>query len=259
MGDDNRRPASGSLIQRILHNALRLGVERAGGLVKEQDGRVGDDRACDGNALLLPTRKQEPALANGRVVPLREGVDEPVRIGLDARLLDGGEALFSARMLKVGTREALLDVGADRHGEEDGLLRDEADLRAQPADIERAEIRGVEHDGAANRVVEPLEERDDGAFPAARGAHERGCLARAEDEADLLEHLDVGPRWVAERDVPKLNLTHDFLWFEPRGIGGVDGRDAVDGLEELGGCAHGRGYGGDLGSEYCKREGANHD
>ena len=34
-----------------------FGIQRAGGLVGQQDGRAGDQRPCDGDPLLLPARK----------------------------------------------------------------------------------------------------------------------------------------------------------------------------------------------------------
>jgi hypothetical protein len=122
MSDDDRRPTRSGLIQRILDNPLRLRVERAGGLVEEQNGRVGDDRARDGDALLLAAGEQEPALADGRVVALGERSDEGVRVGLGARGVDGGEALVVALMFEGSAGESELDIGANGHGEEDGLL-----------------------------------------------------------------------------------------------------------------------------------------
>ena len=249
MSNDDRRPASSSLIQRILHNALRLRVKGASGLVEEQNGRVRGDRACDGDTLLLATREQKAALSDGGVVALRQRHDEAVRIRPDARVLDGGHTVRVARVFEWCAGQAQLDVGADGHGEEDGLLRDEADLRTQPLNIEVLDVRAVELDGAAGRVVKALDEGNDGALPAARGTDECGRLARSEDEGYPLEDLDIRAGRVVEFDVVELNLADDLFGGEARRVEGVDGGDAVDGGEEFGSGTGGRGYGGDL---WCK-------
>lgn len=54
--------ALGRRVERRLHDLLRLGVERAGGLVEEKDTRVADERAGNGDALLLAAG-EEGALA----------------------------------------------------------------------------------------------------------------------------------------------------------------------------------------------------
>jgi len=259
MSNDDGGPTSSSLIQCVLHDALGLRVQRARGLIEEQDGRVRDNSPGDRNPLFLSTREQETAFSNGGSIPFRQRRDEAVRIRLDARLLDGSHPLLVACLLQGSAREAHLDVVPDRHGEEDGFLRDEADLRAQPLDVEVLDVRVVQLDDPTQRVVEPLDEGDDGALPAARGANQRSRLARFEHEAYSLEDFDVWAGRVVELDVLELDLAHDLFRCETGRICGVDGGDAVDGGEEFGCCTHGGGYGCDLGSEHCEREGADHD
>ena len=58
--------------QRRLDELLALGVEVAGGLVEDEDLRVGEDRAGDAEALPLPAGELEAALADERVVALGE-------------------------------------------------------------------------------------------------------------------------------------------------------------------------------------------
>ncbi len=47
-------------IQRILHQFLRDGVKRTGGFVKNQDRRILEDCAGNGNTLFLSAAQQEP-------------------------------------------------------------------------------------------------------------------------------------------------------------------------------------------------------
>ena len=58
------------------------GVERARRLVEQQDRPVGEQRARDRQALLLAAGKRDAALAERRVEPLRQALDELERAGL---------------------------------------------------------------------------------------------------------------------------------------------------------------------------------
>ena len=57
VGDDEHRAALGDLLHVLLDDALALIVERAGRLVEDQDARIGDQRARDGDALALAARQ----------------------------------------------------------------------------------------------------------------------------------------------------------------------------------------------------------
>src|SRR4051812_3352269 len=57
VGDRNRRASFRETIECFLHESLRLGVERARGLVENEDRRVAEDRPRDGDALLLAARE----------------------------------------------------------------------------------------------------------------------------------------------------------------------------------------------------------
>src|SRR6476659_3204966 len=70
VGDGHRGAALGEVVERLLHGALGAGVEGAGGLVEEQDGRVAQDGPRDRDALLLAAREPVAALADDGVVPL---------------------------------------------------------------------------------------------------------------------------------------------------------------------------------------------
>ncbi len=48
VGDDDRRPPLGQRQQRLLHRPLALVVERARRLVEDQDGRILEEGAGDG-------------------------------------------------------------------------------------------------------------------------------------------------------------------------------------------------------------------
>ena len=67
-----RRAEPHERLEGALHLALALGVEGAGGLVEDQDGRVLEEGAGDGEALPLAAREQRPLLADLGVVALRQ-------------------------------------------------------------------------------------------------------------------------------------------------------------------------------------------
>ena len=55
MGDDKCGPVADELRERSLDVALRLGVERGGGLIENQDRRILQKRACNSDTLPLAT------------------------------------------------------------------------------------------------------------------------------------------------------------------------------------------------------------
>src|SRR2546422_36730 len=81
MSDDDGRRTLDHAVDRPLHEALRLAVERARGLVQDQDRGVRDDRTCDRHALALATREAHPAVADHRVVRVGQRNDEVVGVG----------------------------------------------------------------------------------------------------------------------------------------------------------------------------------
>ena len=81
MGDDERRAAPHDLAQRLADAVLGLDVDARGGVVEDQDARVHDQRAGDGDALTLSAGQRQPALADDRLVAVGQGADERVGLG----------------------------------------------------------------------------------------------------------------------------------------------------------------------------------
>src|SRR3954470_11585799 len=99
VGDRDRGPALRQPVERRLHVALGLGVERAGGLVEDQHRRVAQDRARDRDALLLAAGEAVAALADDRVVALGQRRVQVV----DAR---GAGGVLDLLVGRAGAREA---------------------------------------------------------------------------------------------------------------------------------------------------------
>src|SRR3546814_16279760 len=79
VGDDQRRASGHEAVERLLHHALALGIERSGRLVEQQQWWVPEDGAGDGGALTLAAGRAQAILAETGVEALRQrlGDGEP--------------------------------------------------------------------------------------------------------------------------------------------------------------------------------------
>ena len=66
--DHERRASAPERLQPVLDEPLAFAIEARGRLVEDQDLRIGEDGARDGDALALAARQPHPALADDRVV-----------------------------------------------------------------------------------------------------------------------------------------------------------------------------------------------
>ena len=105
--------------QAVLNQRLALAVEARRRLVEQQDARVGEDRARDRDALALAARQPDAALADDRVVPLLEAVDELVGVRDAAHPLD----VFARRRGR-----SVADVLGDRAVEQEVVLQHDAEV-----------------------------------------------------------------------------------------------------------------------------------
>src|SRR3954468_784995 len=103
MRDDERRPAGHHLAEAALDRRLGARVHRRRRVIEDQDPRIRQECPRDGDALPLPTRERQPALADDRRVSLGKPLDEGVRLrapggGLDVSSNASGlaYAMFSA-------------------------------------------------------------------------------------------------------------------------------------------------------------------
>lgn len=82
------------------------------------------------------------------------------------------------------------NVLLDRAGEEDGLLTDDADVRAKPLQVQRTHIATVERHSALIRLVETLDQLDRRALPTTRRTAQGHRLARRNSHRQTVENLD---------------------------------------------------------------------
>ena len=88
---------------------------------------------------------------------------------------------------RVGAAEG--DVLADRGGEQEALLRHDAELPAQRAHLHVAQVVAVDADRALGRVVEARQQLHERRLAGARVADERDGLAGGDAEVDAVQHL----------------------------------------------------------------------
>ena len=82
MRDHDDRLLAAEVVHRVHHRPLGQIVERGGRLVEHQHVRVVVERAGDADALALPAREPDAALAEQRLVALRQvAQDEVVQLG----------------------------------------------------------------------------------------------------------------------------------------------------------------------------------
>lgn len=62
MGDDEARAPDHQIVERRLHDLFALRIKCGGRLVEDEDARILQDGACDGNALALTARDTDAAL-----------------------------------------------------------------------------------------------------------------------------------------------------------------------------------------------------
>eukprot|EP00962_Isochrysis_galbana_P008032 scaffold2188_cov102-Isochrysis_galbana.AAC.2 len=223
VGDgDGGSPLLGhDLVEGGLDDALARRVERRGGLVEKQDGRLAHHRTGDCHALLLPSREHAAALAHLRLIPERQVPgDEAVRVGRARRLLHLGAC---------GALLAISNVFGHSAEEEDRLLPDEGHLPAQPPHIELAQVDAVEQQRAALRVVEALEQRDECRLAGARWATESDRLPCPNLERVAVADQVIGRGRVGEDDAAHGEVARYAGGAPAAGREGVDGRDSVDG------------------------------
>ncbi len=177
--DQQRRAPGHDRAQRVVDLVLDAGVDGRGGVVQDQQSGVGEDGAGQRDALPLAAGEREALFADDRVVPLGERGDE--RVGL--RGARGCPYLLLARL-----RVPVGEVGADGVGEEEAVLRHQADRGAQRGVREVPDVLAADPHGAAVGVVEPRQQQRHRRLAAAGGAHHGQRLARLDAQRQVVQH-----------------------------------------------------------------------
>ena len=122
VGDDDRGALGHELRERAAEHGLVHRIEMRGRLVQDQNRRVLEDGAGDGDALALAAGEPRAAFADARLQPLRQGGHEVVQCRAADRLRQRGLG-----RIRPGDE----DVGAEGVVEEVGVLRHQGDAGAE--------------------------------------------------------------------------------------------------------------------------------
>ena len=179
VGDDDRRPAAHRRFQRCLHDPLAFGVETAGRFVEQQQGRVLEDRAGDGDALPLAAGQANATLTDESGIAFRQPVHEFVDEGGSR----GGTHLFVA-----GLGPAVADVVGNAAREDHCFLRHHRDTRAQFGQAHMAQIDAINPDDPFADVVEALQQLEDGRLAGARRTDQGHRLTGADAQIEAVQY-----------------------------------------------------------------------
>ena len=195
MRDDESRTALHRRFQPLLDEGFRLGVERAGGFVEQQQRRVFEHRAGDGDALALATGETHTSLTEKGAVTIRQTRDEFIG-QCSAR---GGDHFRIA-----GSGAAIANIFHRVAGENHRVLRDDGAHAAQIVERQLANVDAVERDASAAAVVKAQQQLEHRGLAGAGWADQRDGLAAGDVEREAIECRHLRARGVAETDVGKL-------------------------------------------------------
>ena len=120
--DHERRAPLHHLGERVLDAVLGGGVHARGGVVEDQDARLGEQRPRDRHPLALAAAEREPALADQRVEPLGQLVEQLAEPGAHGGL---------PHLVLGRVRPRVGDVLAERRREQERVVRHHRHLAAQ--------------------------------------------------------------------------------------------------------------------------------
>lgn len=174
--DDDRAAVVREVAQHVHHRAVHAGVEAGGGLVQEEQGRLGEQFQGDGDAFALAAGEA----VDGQVGALFEAefTDHLVDPGLAFGL---GGVLREAQFGGVGEGAPDGELGV-----QDVVLRDEADTAAQLG-VVAVEVAPVVQDGAPVGGAQAGQCAEQGGFAGSAGAHDGEQAFGTDREGDLVE------------------------------------------------------------------------
>src|SRR6266849_443634 len=128
------------------HGLFVVLIQAGHWFIENQDGRLTNRRAGNGQPLTLSLGKGHTAFPENRFITLRHGGNELVRVGQARGRFD---------LLLSGALRAESDVVAHAGGEQSIVLQDYADLRAERFEGEFPNVASVNKHSAFRRIVKP--------------------------------------------------------------------------------------------------------
>ena len=160
-------------VDRLLDYRFVFGVDRGQCLVEDQNWRVAQESAGDRQPLALAARQHDSALADHRLITLRQQRDEFVGVGVAGGGLD---------LVLVGVGLAEPQIVLDGAVEQIGVLMHDRDHPAHRLGIERLQVAPADQHPPVLRVEQAQQQPRDRGFARAARADDADLLAGADRE-----------------------------------------------------------------------------
>ena len=194
MGDDDHGAIRQRLDALLDESGFAFEVVHAGGLIEDIDRRIAQQRAGEGDALALSARQAHAVIADAGGEAFGQGGDEVPRLRGPRGAIDG---------CPIGGVDPEGDVFENGAVEQQGPLRDKAELPPQILHVERGNVGPVDHDPPCVRIVEAQQQVDERRLANPVRAGQRDHLARGDGEGEARQHgrtLGIGKVHRLERD-----------------------------------------------------------
>src|SRR3954466_11527710 len=152
------------------------GIDGAGGFVEDQDVRLRNHRASEGEELAFTGTEVSAAFPDLRLITFREPRDDVV----NAQRFGRGDNFV---VTCGGASE--LEILHDGTGEQEVFLRDDGDLFVERLDGRREKIEAVDQDLPLLRLIKTRDEADDAGFAGTGMTDQRDRFAGTRFEGDV--------------------------------------------------------------------------
>ena len=199
VGDDQHGAPRANAAHIVLDDLFRFIIERARRLVENQDARIADQGAGDGDALALAARQARAVLAHHGVVAFGQFANEIVGA---RQFRHGDDGINGQRRVAQG------DVVAHGAVEEDIFLQHHADLAPQRGRVDDGDILPVDQHLAPLGNVQALRQPRQGTLARTGTPDDADHFARRDADRHIAQHLGrIGP--VAETHLLELDGARD--------------------------------------------------
>src|SRR6266851_750001 len=178
MRDDKTRAARTQPLQRGDDRRLRVQVDGTRRLVENQDRRVLQEGAGEGDPLAFAAGEAHAALADGGSVAFRQTANKVVDFSRLRRRYD---------LVLGGARPAVSNVLGDARREQDGLLQHDGELTTQIGDVVLAQVYAIEQDSPRGRIVETRKQADERCLPGSGRSHDTHAHPRGDLEGRIAQ------------------------------------------------------------------------
>jgi len=179
MRDDQSCASRGRPLQGINDETFRCRIETARRFIEDENGRIAQDRARDGDALFLSTGESAASFRHQSVIAIGQALDELICIG---RYRGSDDFLLACASAAEG------DIFTNGSAEEQRILEHEADLLAQGLHEIVPNIFAINIDRSCAWVIKPGHEAHQRALAGARCSYDGNPFPWPDYKIDFRKH-----------------------------------------------------------------------